>query len=238
MVAAVFVGLLLSPALNLLIDRLPRGLPLRALPSCRSCGVARPRRALLPVAGWLLAGGRCEHCGARLPRRALVVELALPVAGGLLALREGYGPLTLIQLVLVAYFVAIVAIDLEHRLVLNRMTGPGLLAALALATVGVGPSLPSALAGALTGFLFLWLPTLVIPGVGMGDIKLAAVIGALVGFPTVFLALLLGVLAGGAAAAVLLVTRRAGRHDTFAYAPYLVAGVALVLFGLGAPGVS
>lgn len=236
-VALVFVGLLLGPMLNLLIDRLPRGLPFFSRPSCAACGAPRRWWALLPLASWLVAGGRCSSGGCRPPRRVLLVELALPLAGLLLGLRDS-GPLAFVQLVLVAYFVAIIAIDLEHRLVLNRMTAPGLAAALVLAAVGLGPSLPSALVGAVVGFLLLWLPALLLPGLGMGDVKLAAVIGALVGFPAVFATLMLGVLAGGVAASLLLVSRRASRRSTLAYAPYLVVGVALVHFGLVGHGVS
>lgn len=237
MLTGVLLGLVLGPALNLLIDRLPRGLSLLSPPACPVCEASRPNRSLLPLAGWLLARGRCERCGAALRRRTLLVELALPLAGGVLWLHDGGRPLFLLQLLLVAYFVAIVAIDLEHRLVLNRMTGPGLLAALGIAAVGLGPSLPAALVGALAGFLFLWLPALLLPGLGMGDVKLAAVIGALVGFPAVITALGLGVVAGGAAAALLLVTRRISRRGTIAYAPYLVVGVTFVIFGLVGHGV-
>jgi leader peptidase (prepilin peptidase)/N-methyltransferase len=237
MLAGVLLGLALGPILNLLIDRLPVAEPLWTRPTCPACGAARPNRALLPLVGWLLARGRCERCDAALSRRALLVELALPLAGGLLWLRDGAGLRFPIQLLLVAYFAAIIAIDLEHRKVLNRMTGAGLLAGLGVAAAGLGPSRPTALLGALAGFLALWLPALLLPGLGMGDVKLAAVIGALVGFPAVFDALALGVAAGGLAAAVLLLTRRVGRRGTFAYAPYLVVGVALVLFGLVGPGV-
>jgi leader peptidase (prepilin peptidase)/N-methyltransferase len=167
-----------------------------------------------------------------------LVELGLPLAAALLWLRDGASPLFVFHLLLVGYLVAIMAIDLEHRLVLNRMTGPGLLAALGIAAAGLGPSLPLAVAGALAGFLFLFVPALLLPGLGMGDVKLAAVIGALVGFPAVFNALALGVMAGGVAAAVLLATRRIGRRGTIAYAPYLVVGVTVVLFGLLGQGAS
>jgi len=238
MLAGVLLGLVLGPAVNLLIDRLPRDRSLVAPPNCSSCAAARPNRSLLPLAGWLLARGRCERCGTALPRRVLLVEVALPLAGAALGLHDGTTARSLVQLLLVAYFVATVAIDLEHRLVLNRMTGIGLLAALGIAAVGLGLSLPAALIGATVGFLLLWLPALLLPGLGMGDVKLAAVIGALVGFPAVVTALELGVLAGGVAAGLLLATRRVGRRGTLAYAPYLVLGVVPVLFGLighGAP---
>lgn len=232
MILGILLAMLLGPLLNLLIDRLPSRLPLVALPSCPTCDELRPRRALLPLAGWLLARGRCENCGAMLRRRALVMELGLPIAGGLLWLHSGGSLLFPLHLLLVAYFAAIVVIDLEHRLVLNRMTVPGVLAAIAIAGVGLGPSLPTAVLGAIVGFLFLGLPAFLIPGLGMGDIKLAAVIGAVVGFPSVITALGIGILIGGLVAGLLLVTRRIGRSGTIAYAPYLVGGVALVFFGI------
>ena len=238
MLVGALLGLLLGPALNLLIDCLPSAKPLPATPSCPTCGATRPRRALVPVAGWLLARGRCEDCGAMLRRRVLLIELALPLAGAMLWLRDGGSPIFLLHLLLAAYLATVVAIDLEHRLVLNRMTGPGLLVVLAMAGVGIGPSLPAAVLGAIVGFLLLWLPTLLLAGLGMGDVKLAAVIGALVGFPAVVTALGLGIMIGGVAAGLLLVSRRIDRRGTIAYAPYLVAGVALVLFGFvgyGAP---
>lgn len=236
-VALVFVGLLLGPWINLLIDRLPLGLPLFKRPCCLICQAPRPWWTLLPLASWLAGRGRCPECGSQLRRRVLVVELALPLAGLVLGLRDS-SPFAFVQLALAAYFVAIIAIDIEHRLVLNRMTGPGLAAALVMAAAGLGPSLPSALIGTVAGFLLLWVPALLLPGLGMGDVKLAAVIGAIVGFPGVFPALILGVLAGGVAATFLLISRRAKLGGTFAYAPYLVVGVALVRFGLIGHGAS
>jgi prepilin signal peptidase PulO-like enzyme (type II secretory pathway) len=231
LIAIVLVSLLLGPCLNLLIDRLPRRQALLAWPSCSSCRANRSIVSLLPVAGWLLTRGRCPACGASFPRRALVVEIALPLAGIALWYRDGDAH-ALLQLLLAGYFIAIVAIDLEHRLVLNRMTAAGLLAALVIAAVGLGPSLPEAFAGAVIGFLFLWIPSLLLPGMGMGDVKLAAVIGAMVGSSYVFTALTLGVMVGGVVAAFLLLSRRIDRRGSMAYAPSLVVGVALVLFGV------
>lgn len=232
LVAMVLAGWLLGACLNVLIDRLPRRQALLRRPCCMTCGVVRTPCSLLPVAGWLLSRGRCQACGASFPRRALIIEIALPLAGIALWYRGGGHADALLQLLFAAYFMAIVAIDLEHRLVLNRMTGIGLLAALVIAAVGLGPTLPEAIAGAVIGFLFLWIPSLLLPGMGMGDVKLAAVIGAMVGSSFVLTALTLGVLAGGVIAACLLISRRIERRGSMAYAPSLVIGVMLVLVGV------
>jgi leader peptidase (prepilin peptidase)/N-methyltransferase len=193
--------------------------------------VIRSLVSLLPVVGWLRSRGRCPSCGAPFPRRALIIEIGLPLAGIALWYRDGNAH-ALLQLLLAGYFMAIVAIDLEHRLVLNRMTAAGLLSAFVIAAIGLGPSLPQSIAGAAIGFLFLWIPSLFLPGMGMGDVKLAAVIGAIVGSSYVLTALTLGVLVGGVVAALLLLSRRIDRRGSMAYAPSLVAGVALVLFGV------
>jgi prepilin signal peptidase PulO-like enzyme (type II secretory pathway) len=77
------------------------------------------------------------------------------------------------------------------------------------------------------GFFFL-LALLTRGAMGLGDVKLAAATGALVGWPAMVAALLLGILAGGVAALLLLLTRRAGRKDYFAYGPYLASGAWVV----------
>ena len=161
----------------------------------------------------------------------------MPLACLALWWHDGPGSLLVVHTGMVAFLLAVLFIDLEHRLVLNRMTGPGLLLALGCAALNIGPSLPLALLGAVVGFIFLFIPAVLLPGLGIGDVKLAAVIGARDGFPSVLTALLAGVICGGVAATFLLVSRRADRRGTFAYAPYLVAGALLLIFGVIGGGV-
>ncbi len=93
------------------------------------------------------------------------------------------------------------------------------------------PSLGSAAAGAALGFGVFLLAALARPGgMGMGDVKLAGVIGLITGLGGAALALTVGILAGGVAAAALLVGRRAGRRATMAYAPYLALGAWIALY--------
>ena len=233
MVLYALFGLLLAPALNIAIQRLPRRQPLLAGgPRCGACDARLDWREALPVIGWLLRRGRCRRCGAPSPRRIVAVEIALPLACAALWWRDGWGVTLLVHTIAVAFFLGVLFIDIEHRLVLNRMTAPGLLAALGSAALGVGPTLPQAALGALVGFIFLLIPFVLLPGLGLGDVKLAAVIGAFVGYPGVLTALVVGIVCGGVAAAIMLATRRVGRRDSIAYAPYLVIGVLLAIFGV------
>ena len=77
---------------------------------------------------------------------------------------------------------------------------------------------------ALGGGVFLLVALVGRGALGAGDVKLAAALGGLVGYPVVLAALFCGVAAGGLAAVLLLLTRRAGRKDFMPYGPFLILG--------------
>ncbi len=61
----VLVALLAGSFINLAADRLPRGESVvRPRSHCRSCGRVLDAVDLIPVAGYLIRGGRCASCGA------------------------------------------------------------------------------------------------------------------------------------------------------------------------------
>ncbi|MEZ4862562.1 MAG: A24 family peptidase [Caldilineaceae bacterium] len=129
------------------------------------------------------------------------------------------------------FFLAIAVIDLEHRLVLNRMLLIAMPCILLL-NLAVGlATITSALLGAMTGFGFFLLLAILSPGgMGMGDVKLAGLIGLTTGLSNVMVALFIGILTGGIAGATLLIRNRFRRGQTMAYAPYLVMGAWFVLY--------
>jgi leader peptidase (prepilin peptidase)/N-methyltransferase len=142
----------------------------------------------------------------------------------------GWSPAFVVLVAHSGLLVAIAVIDLEHRLVPNVLVGSGLVMALGFSTLLSAPRLAAALSGAAVGGgAFLLLALVQRGALGAGDVKLAALIGAMTGFPGVIQALTLGILLGGLAAAVLLLTRIRGRKDYIPYAPYLVAGALATL---------
>jgi leader peptidase (prepilin peptidase)/N-methyltransferase len=189
-------------------------------------------------------GGVCPHCGARRPFRAPLLEAATILAfvlADLPALRTfGVipGPWSLtpdpwslaVICLYAAFLLAVLVIDLEHRRVLNIMVAPAAVVALLASLLPGGPTPVQALIGGALGFGVFFLLALIGRGaMGMGDVKLAGVIGLMTGYPLVVAALALGIVLGGVAAIALLVTRRAGRKGTMAYAPYLALGTIVVL---------
>ncbi|MEZ4725728.1 MAG: A24 family peptidase [Caldilineaceae bacterium] len=168
-------------------------------------------------------------------RRYLLVWLVAICLGWFAYLQVGLRPQAFLVAAEAWFFLTIAVIDLEHRLVLNRMllaASPAVLGANLL--IGHA-TITSALLGAAAGFgLFLLIALLAPGGMGMGDVKLAGLIGLTTGLSSVLSALFIAILIGGIAGAVVLFKSRFRRGQTMAYAPYLVVGVWVVLFdGIG-----
>ena len=128
-------------------------------------------------------------------------------------------------------FLTIAVIDIEHRLVLNRILLWMLPIIFLCNTIAGLPSFSSSVLGGVAGFaLFLALAIAWPGGMGMGDVKLAGVIGLATGFSGVLIALFVGILSGGIAAIAILIFTRMRGGATMAYAPYLVFGAWIALY--------
>jgi len=156
---------------------------------------------------------------------------------GAFAAHEQFGFGLLIHLLWIAVFVQVVDFDLKHRLILNVITYPSILAALVLSEWSPGLTVTSAIIGAVGVAAFFFVQNLVSRGsIGLGDAKLGALVGAVTGAgPTsahlgAVYAVIAGVFIGGATALVLLVTRVRGLKDPIPYGPFLCAGAALILY--------
>ena len=169
--------------------------------------------------------------------RRLALDRSIAACFGLAALLHvGLGARGLLVGAVVAILVELAAIDLERRVLPNRIVLPTLLVVLA-AQLALDPSRYfESLACAAGAALFLLLPSLIRRGaVGMGDVKLAALLGATLG-PLVAAALALGLTAaGGAALLIILSRRRAGFNQEMPLGPFL-AGGAIAAILLAAPG--
>ncbi len=156
---------------------------------------------------------------------------------GTFAAHEAFGSGLLIHLLWIAIFVHVVDFDLKHRLILDVITYPSVVAALVLSGWSPRLTLTSALIGAVGVAAFFFIQNLVSRGsIGLGDAKLGALVGAVTGIgPTAthlgaVYAVIAAVFIAGATAAVLLVTRVRGLKDPIPYGPFLCAGAALILY--------
>jgi leader peptidase (prepilin peptidase)/N-methyltransferase len=215
-------GYVTGTLIAIFMDRMYTGAPLRVPLSV--CGGERlPALCWLGTAGYLLARGRCPN-GCRLPARLWYLPLTGAAAGAAIALGTESGAqaalVTLFSMVLLAF----VGTDFERHLLPNRLMYPTLALALALSWAWPDRGPASSVIGGLLGLVVMFVLFMLVPGFGFGDVKLAALLGLLTGITGVFSALMLGVLAAGVGAVVMLLTRRAGMKTDIAYGPYLALG--------------
>jgi leader peptidase (prepilin peptidase)/N-methyltransferase len=133
--------------------------------------------------------------------------------------------------VLVAVLVALSAIDLERRIIPNRIVLPATLAVLLLQASRSPELALEALLAALAAALVLYVPLAVYPaGMGMGDVKLALLLGAALG-KSVIVALAVALVAPVPVAVVLLALRGSGARKTaIPFGPFLALGGLVALF--------
>jgi leader peptidase (prepilin peptidase) / N-methyltransferase len=231
-IASAVAGLLIGSFLNVVAWRLPRGESLSHPRSrCPGCGTQIAAYDNIPVVSWLLLRGRCRHCGTPISPRYPFVEATTAVLFALVVVAKDDAVEIALGLLLVTALVPITLIDLELRLIPNRITLPAAVAALIAAVVLDVSFVPEMLiAGATAGGFFL-LAALARPGgMGMGDVKLAGVLGLYLGravAPAIFVGLIAGVVVG----AVIIARKgaREGRKTAVPFGPFLALGG---LFGL------
>ncbi len=239
-------GLIVGSFCNVCIHRIPREesivTPGSRCPDCRT-----PIKPVdnIPLLSFLLLRGQCRSCGHRISWQYPVVELLTGSLFALTLFRFGLTWHTGIVLTFVAALVIVTFIDLEHQIVPDVITLPGITIGLAWSagtallstrgqpvTVGFSPPAPlEALLGTLLGGGILYLVAVLSRGgMGGGDIKLTAMVGALLGWREVLLTIFLGTLTGSVVALLLLASGRKGRKDPMPFGPFLALGAVLALF--------
>jgi len=231
--AAAFVlapALALGSFLNVVVARVPaRRSILRPPSSCGSCATEILWRDNIPVLSYLLLRGRCRHCDARISPLYPAVELVS--AGLIVACFAVFGATAWAVLAagLCAVLVALSAIDVQHRIVPNRIVVPSAGVAL-VAHTAIDPS-PAWAAWALVVAGGLFLVVLAHPrGLGMGDVKLALLLGAMLG-ASVTVAMMIGLFAALIPSAVLVSMHGASaRKMGVPLVPFLSLGAIVALF--------
>ncbi len=129
-----------------------------------------------------------------------------------------------------SFFLLVAIIDLRYRRVLDVMIYPAAIVALLLHVVSPGGNWRAALVGGVLGLSLFLVTALIRPGsLGGGDIKLATLIGLMVGFPEVLWALMVGIVAGGITALLLVISPRWELESQIPYAPFLCLGAVIAL---------
>jgi leader peptidase (prepilin peptidase)/N-methyltransferase len=230
---ATLLGAIVGSFLNVVAYRLPRGESLsRPRSRCPACETPIRPYDNVPVLSWLILRGRCRSCRAPISARYPVVEGATAALCALVVAVEGPTAKALLGIALVLVLVPITLIDLDLRLIPNRLTLAGSVAALAILGLAArGELVEHVIAGAAAGGVLLAAVLAYPRGMGMGDVKLAGMLGLFLGRavgPAMFAALVAGTLVG--AIIIARVGAEKGRKTAIPFGPYLAFGGLVGLF--------
>ena len=230
---AVVVGAVIGSFLNVCIYRLPLGKSIVwPASACESCGRELAWFENLPVISYVALGARCRTCRAPLSPRHPAIEILTAVMFGVAAWY--YGPTVLLasRLVFGCALIVLFAIDLEHHLLPNAITLPGIVVGLAFSLV-TEPGWLSSLAGAAVGGGSLWLIAEVYyrlrheEGLGMGDVKMLAMIGAFIGWQLTIVTLMMASVAGSIVGVIVIASRKGDMKYALPFGTFLAMGAAL-----------
>jgi len=214
---AVF-GLCIGSFLNVCIFRLPRHQSIaRPRSRCTSCGRTLSWFDNLPVVSWVALGGRCRTCGARVSWMYPAVEVVTALALVGVYLLYGLTALAAVRALFVCALIVLFVTDLQHKILPNVITLPGIVAGLAC-SLFLPPGWRDSLIGIAVGGGVLFAIAEVYyrvraqEGLGMGDVKLLGMIGAFLGWKLVLLTLVLASFAGSLAGVALLASGRSMKY--------------------------
>ncbi|MFQ5647419.1 MAG: prepilin peptidase [bacterium] len=227
-------GLALGSFLNVCIYRIPRKESLLYPGShCPSCEKPVKFYDNIPVLSFLILGGKCRNCRSRISWRYPLVELATSIIF-LLSLRHfNSDPAAAAPYAaFMALLLAISLIDLDVKIIPNRLVFPGIVTGgifAALSWLNVSP-MSSLIGFGVGGGLFYLIALLSRGGMGGGDIKLIALIGILVGWQGVLLTIMLASSMGALAGVWAILFLKKGRKDQIPFGPFLSLGTCFTIF--------
>jgi leader peptidase (prepilin peptidase)/N-methyltransferase len=248
MIALIFVALagwMAGISVNYLADFLPRYRRL-SRPSCPVC------ETKIPYFRFFIWDRRCPACQHARSKRTWLVEI-ISVISAVWLWKNPPDPVGFwIGLILLAYFILVAVIDIEHRLILHPVSIFGGILGLGIGTWLHG--LPRTMLGGLAGFgamLFFYLMGILLirllnrwrgltlgdedgEALGFGDVILGGVLGLILGWPgvaaSIFLTILLAGLGSLCYMIMMVVLHRYQSNQTLPYGPFLVMGAVILIY--------
>jgi leader peptidase (prepilin peptidase)/N-methyltransferase len=230
------IGLCIGSFLNVVIYRVPIGQSIATPPSrCRKCGYQLQWYDNIPVLSWLFLRGRCRKCGIGVSIQYPIVELTTGALFVLVIWMTPPGPLLATRLIFVCILIALFGIDLEHQILPNAITLPGIAIGVLLSLIAppgwkdalIGVLLGGGVLYAIAGAYYLWRRE---EGMGMGDVKMLAMIGAFLGWKAVLVTLVLSSFAGAIIGLALMAAQRGTMKFALPFGTFLAIGAIVSMF--------
>jgi leader peptidase (prepilin peptidase)/N-methyltransferase len=230
-------GLVIGSFLNVCIYRLPRDKSVVFPPSsCPGCNARIKPYHNIPVISYLLLGGKCASCGTRISPIYPAVELLNGLMYMAVLYRFGLTGQAVLIMAIVSTFIVITFIDIEHRIIPNEITYPGIPLSLLLGPLVLHTGFLNSFIGAVAGGGFLFGVSFLVSAIikmetlGFGDVKLIAMVGGLLGWKLTLLTIFLGSALGSVAGIGLIYIKKMDRRAMIPFGPFLVFGALVSLF--------
>jgi leader peptidase (prepilin peptidase)/N-methyltransferase len=242
-VVAAVGGLAFGSFMGVVVHRVPLKESIVAPRSrCPNCGHQLSASDNIPVLSWLLLRGRCRYCRAPISPRYPAGEVLIAVLWALAVVRLDAHPWDLLAfLPFLWVLVALSLIDLETKLLPNRLVYPSVVVGIVLLaiTAALGPGLEAWIRGiealAVGAGAFFVIALISPAGMGMGDVKLAGLIGLYLGYLSwgrVLLGFFLAFLIGAVSGIGLMIAGKAGRKTQVPFGPFMALGAIIAaLYG-------
>ena len=231
------VGMCIGSFLNVCIHRLPHGNSIVSPPSaCPKCGQSIKWYDNIPVVSYILLRGRCRGCHTRISLRYPVIEMLTGLFAWITLLQFGLSFAAAIYFVFIAALLVITFIDIDHRIIPDVISLPGIPLGFAASFLLPGMDWFSSLLGILIGggsLLVIAMGYQLITGkdgMGGGDIKLLAMIGAFVGWKGVLFTIMASSLFGTLVGVAMMLKAGKGMKMALPYGPFLASGTILYIF--------
>ena len=227
-------GLLFGSFLNVCIYRLPLNKSIVKPPSaCPKCNYQIKWYENIPLFSYIFLNGKCKGCKEKISLRYPIIELLCGLI--MMGLYYYFGltfELAFVSLIVLA-LVAVTFIDIDHKLILDKMV-------IFILVIGIIYEIvvrPVPILEGVIGFFAASVPLLIIAilskgGIGGGDIKLMAVVGVFLGWKGVLVAMFLGAVVGAIFGIVTIILKLKKRKDIIPFGPFLCLGILVsILYG-------
>ncbi len=235
-VLVIIFGLIIGSFLNVIIYRVPRGISIiRPGSHCQNCKEPIKWYDNIPLISYIILRGRCRHCKSPISWKYPAVELITALSLFLIVFKYRLSSDSLIYTILILFLIPISFIDLERKLILNKLTIPCFILGILLITVLQNERIVNSLIGGVAGGAIILIISVLgriafkKESMGMGDMKLLVITGIYVGFPGVLLCLFFGIIVSGIYIFSGMLLKKIKLGDTISFGPFIAIGTLVYL---------
>ena len=231
-------GMCIGSFLNVCIYRLPESKSIADPPRsiCPSCKSHIRFYDNMPVLSYIWLKGRCRNCNAPISFRYPLVELMNGIVAVALLFKFGLSVESLVYFVFISSLIVITFIDLDHQIIPDIITLPGipmgLIASFALPTITLKASALGLLIGGGSLWFVAWAYNLIAhrDGMGGGDIKLLAMIGTIIGWKGVIFTIFASSVIGSCVGITMMLIKNKNMKFAIPFGPFLSIGAIAYVF--------